>query len=149
MIQVPPTVGTALDYLGVERALVLDLMPRVDPDRVRLRVAPVWFTWLWARGIAAVTTPWAVYVHPNTAKRFGGADRDLGLGILMVHELMHVEQLARLGVLAHSIQYLTDYIRGRAKRLGHWEAYRQIRLEVEARAAASLVRSRIERAQPQ
>ena len=96
-----------------------------------------------------MTTPWAVYVHPNTAKRFGGADRDLSLGILMVHELMHVEQLARLGVLAHSIQYLTDYIRGRAKRLGHWEAYRQIRLEVEARAAASLVRSRIERAQPQ
>lgn len=140
--------GAALDRLGIDRSMLVDVMPRVEPDRVRLHVAPAWFVRLWAKGIAAVTTPWGVYVHPDTADRFA-TDRDDALGLLMVHELMHVEQLARLGVLAHSIQYMTDYLRGRAKRLGHWESYRRVRLEVEARAAASLVRDRIEGATPQ
>jgi hypothetical protein len=146
---VPSTVGGALDLLEVDRGLLRDVMPRVDPDRVRLRVAPSWFVWLWAKGIAAVTTPWGVYVHPNVRERFAIVPADRSLGLLMVHELMHVEQLARLGTVRHSARYAFDYVRGRLRRRGHWEAYRQVQLEVEARGAARLVRHRIERPTPQ
>jgi hypothetical protein len=147
MSPVPQTVGAALVLLGVDRTVLVDVMPRVRPERVRLRVAPRWFTALWAKGIAAVTTPWGVFVHSNTVDRFAAADRSLGM--LMVHELMHVEQLARHGVLAHTSRYVADYLRGRLRGLGHWEAYRAVRFEVEARAATSLVRDRIARAVPQ
>ena len=144
MSTVPTTIGAALDVLGVPRGLVADVTPRVDPDGVRLRVASRWFVLLWAAKIRAVTMPWGVYVHPELAPRVGHPEGDSGLGMLMVHELMHVEQLARMGVIRHTAQYVADYVRGRIKGLGHWEAYRQIRLEQEARAAAKLVRLRIE-----
>ena len=146
---VPPNVGAALDLLGVDHALLGDVMPRVDPYRVRLRVAPAWFLVLWARGIAAITTPWGVYVHPSVEARFGSVPADRSLGLLMVHELMHVEQLARLGTLRHTARYLADYLRGRLNRRGHWQAYREVQLEVEARAATALVRHRMQRATPQ
>jgi hypothetical protein len=146
MPPVPATVGAALDLLGVPRGVLADVMPRVRPDRVDLRVAPRWFAALWARGIAAVTTPWGVYVHPTTVPRFASADSSLGM--LMVHELMHVEQLRRHGVPAHTLRYAADYVRGRRRGLRHWDAYRAVRFEREARAATSLVRDRVSQGVP-
>jgi hypothetical protein len=141
MAPVPSTVGDALELLGVDRTVLADVMPRVRPDRVRLWVAPRWFTAVWARGIAAVTTPWGVFVHPTTRPRFASADP--GLGMLMVHELMHVEQLRRHGVPTHTLRYAADYVRGRFRGMRHWDAYRAVRFEAEARAATALVRHRI------
>jgi hypothetical protein len=57
----------------------------------------------------------------------------------MVHELMHVEQVRRMGAVRHSIRYVADYLRGRSGGLGHWKAYRAIPSEQEARAASRLV----------
>jgi hypothetical protein len=147
MPPVPSTVGAALDILGVDRDLLADVMPRVDADRVPLRVASPWFRRLWVKGIRGVTTPWGVYVHPEVAKRFAQRQDDNGLALLMVHELMHVEQLRRLGVTRHTTEYIVDYLQGRASGLGHWESYRRVRLEEEARAAARLVRTRLEGAE--
>ena len=144
MPPVPSTVGAALDIHGVDRDLLADVTPRVDPDRVPLRVASPWFRRFWAKGIRAITTPWAVYVHPEVAERLAQPHDDNALALLMVHELMHVEQLRRIGVARHTVEYVSDYLRGRASRLGHWEAYRRVRLEEEARAAAMLMRARME-----
>jgi len=135
--------------MQIDPSLLRDVMPRVDPDRVRIRIAPRWFRWFWAKGIAAVTTPFGVFVRSDIAARIRPGDGDRRIGLLLVHELMHVEQLARLGIVAHTVQYVADYVRGRRRRLGHWEAYRAVRLEAEARAATALVKSRLDRPMPQ
>ena len=37
------------------------------------------------------------------------------------------------------MQYVGDYLKGRFRGLSHWDAYRAVRLEQEARAAARLI----------
>jgi hypothetical protein len=124
---------------GIDPDELRGLMPRVDPATVRVRVARPWFRRLWAKGIAAVALPNGIFVQPAVMERFrAGMDPGRG-GKLMVHELMHIEQWRRLGALRHVTQYSTDYLRNRFKRMGHWESYRAIRLEVEARNAAATI----------
>lgn len=52
---------------------------------------------------------------------------------LVAHELVHVRQWRELGMVGFLRRYLSDYLRGRRRGLGHHDAYRQIALEVEAR----------------
>lgn len=55
------------------------------------------------------------------------------LGVLTVHELIHVKQFGDLGMVVFVLRYLGDYLRGRLRGLDHKRAYRDIRFEVEAR----------------
>lgn len=124
---------------GIDPERLHELMPRVDPDGVRVRVASPWFRRVWAKGIAAVALPNGIFVQPSIMDRFRSGAEPERSGRLIVHELMHIEQWRRLGARRHLSQYIGDYVRGRRRRLGHWEAYRAIRLEVEAREAAATV----------
>ncbi len=124
---------------GIDPERLQELMPRVDPATVRVRVASPLFRRFWAKGIAAVALPNGVFVQPAIMDRFRTAAEPERSGRLIVHELMHIEQWRRLGAMQHLSQYIGDYVRGRRRRLGHWEAYRAIRLEVEARAAAATI----------
>lgn len=133
------TAGDMLRSGGIDLDAVASIAPRVAPDTVSVRVASPWFRRLWARGISAVTMPWAIYVTPAVMERYRAGAEPRRTGRLMVHELMHVEQWRRLGGFRHLTQYVGDYLRGRAGGLTHWEAYRAVRLEREARAAARLV----------
>jgi hypothetical protein len=124
---------------GIEPRRLLEYLPRVDPATVLVRVAPGWFRRLWARGIVAMALPRGVYVQPEVMTRFrAGTDPDR-TGRLIVHELTHIEQWRRLGALKHLTQYIADYLRGRFTGKGHWDSYRQVRLEVEARLVASRI----------
>ena len=116
------------------------LMPRVDPATVKVRVASPWFRRLWAKGIVAVALPTGVFVQPSVMERFRTGSEPERWGPLIVHELMHIEQWRRLGAVRHLAQYTSDYVRSRFQGYGHWEAYRAIRLEVEARDAAAHIR---------
>ena len=51
---------------------------------------------------------------------------------LLRHELVHVRQWRRYGVLGFSARYLADYLRQRLRRRDHKAAYRRIRFEIEA-----------------
>jgi hypothetical protein len=51
---------------------------------------------------------------------------------LLRHELVHVEQWRRLGVVRFLVGYLGAYGRGRLRGYGHRGAYRHIPHEVEA-----------------
>jgi len=51
---------------------------------------------------------------------------------LLRHELAHVRQWRRLGVVGFLVRYLGAYLRWRARGHGHWGAYRRIPLEIEA-----------------
>ncbi len=124
---------------GIDPTDLGELMPRVDPAAVRVRVASPWFRRFWAKGIAAMALPNGVFVQPAIMDRLRTGSEPERTGRLIVHELMHIEQWRRLGAIRHLSQYLGDYVKGRYRRLGHWEAYRAIRLEVEARAAAEAI----------
>lgn len=51
---------------------------------------------------------------------------------LLRHELVHVRQWRRYGVLGFSARYLGAYAWGRVRRQGHRGAYLRIPLEIEA-----------------
>ena len=143
MAQLPTTAAAVLEATGIDAGLLRDVMPRVDPARVLVRVPRRAFLRTWSKGIQGVTTPWAVYFHPDVAQRLGRGEGLRRVGRLMVHELMHVEQLRRMGVVRHSTRYVADYLRGRFRGVSHWDAYLDVRLEAEARAATRLVMGRV------
>ncbi len=129
--------GDALAAAGIDVDAVRHALPRVAPDAVPIRRAGWLFRLFWAKGISAVATPWGIYVLPAVFDRLGDASEPERSGPLVVHELTHIEQFRRLGAWRHVTQYIGDYLRGRWQRLGHWESYRRVRLEVEARDVAS------------
>lgn len=51
---------------------------------------------------------------------------------LVAHELVHVAQYARLGIIPFLAIYCFDYLRGRLSGLDHQAAYRATRFEAEA-----------------
>ncbi len=114
--------------------LALDLT-RVDPSRVPVWRAPLPMRALWPPGISAMALPWGIYLAPAVLERPIGR-----LGVLIVHELTHIEQWRRLGPVGWARAYLGDYLRSRRGGTGHLEAYRSIGLEVEARAQAARAR---------
>lgn len=52
---------------------------------------------------------------------------------LLAHELVHVRQFRQMGVIRFSYRYLRDYLSNRVAGDSHYEAYRNIGLEIEAR----------------
>lgn len=124
---------------GIDPGSLRTTMPRVDPSEVKVRVAAPWFRRFWAKGIAAVALPTGVYVQPAVMERVRTGAEPERSGRLIVHELMHIEQWRRLGPFRHVSQYVGDYLHSRFQGFGHWESYRAIRLEVEAREAAAAI----------
>ena len=56
---------------------------------------------------------------------------------LLAHELVHVEQYARLGVAKFLWRYVGEYARNLWRLCSHRRAYRAISFETEARASAA------------
>jgi len=56
--------------------------------------------------------------------------------VLLHHELVHVRQWRERGVVGFLVPYVRDYLAGRRRGLGHWDAYLAIPAEVEARRLA-------------
>ncbi len=52
---------------------------------------------------------------------------------LLRHEMVHQEQITRHGLVGFYVKYLVDYAKNLVRYKSHWEAYRQIPFEVEAR----------------
>jgi len=133
----PLSAGEALVRAGVDVAAVRRQLPGIEPYAVPVRIASPGFRRLWARGISAVAMPWGIYVTDEVAERMRCGAQPDRTGELLVHELTHLDQYARLGAVRHLTQYLGDYVKGRLRRLSRWDAYRAIRLEVEARDVAA------------
>lgn len=110
--------------MPVGRALSADAQVRyahvdaLDTARVRIVVVP-----LLTPGIVAMTLGRSVLVRR-------GHEHSVGL---IAHELVHVEQWRVLGPVRFLRGYLGAYVRARRAGLGHWDAYRAIPLEQEAR----------------
>ena len=87
--------------------------------------------WLWVGGPVApgadATTIWSLVLVRRAA-----ADDPL----LIAHELEHVTQWRRHGVVGFLARYLGAYLRWRVRGYPHWSAYRRIPFEIEAEWAA-------------
>jgi hypothetical protein len=118
---------------GMDQVRVRLLVDPVDPDKVEVRSAPRLMRRFWGQGISAMTIPNRIFIDPDAMSS------RLGPGVLLVHELIHVRQWEQLGALRFLWRYLTAYLDGRMKGMGHRSAYLAIPLEVEARAAARLM----------
>ena len=131
--------GDVLASVELDEGLLRSVLPRVRPEYVAVRVGPAWFRVFWGRRIAAIALPFGIYVRPAVMDRLRAGSEPVRNARLVVHELVHVEQWRRLGGVRLIARYSVDYVRGLVRTRSHWEAYRGVRTEVEARAAARLV----------
>ena len=131
--------GDVLARVDLDQDLLRSVIPRVRPDLVAVRVGPAWFRLFWGRKIAAIALPWGIYVRPAVMTRLQTGAEPVRNARLITHELVHVEQWRRFGGLRLIARYAGDYVGGLVRTRSHWEAYRGVRTEVEARAAAHLV----------
>ncbi len=92
--------------------------------RVRIQVVPV----LWP-SVNAITLGRVILVRRRALARHGAA--------LVAHELVHVMQYQRLGMLRFLGRYLSEYVRGLWRFRRHRLAYMAISFEEQARAAAN------------
>ena len=122
----PPSVVARLG--GADPVELANRVGIGDIDKVALQPAPRWIVRVWRGDVAAMTLPWAIYVRQDVL----GGDSER-LARLVNHELVHVRQWQELGTLGFLRRYLSDYLRGRRKGLGHNQAYLAISLEREAR----------------
>ena len=91
----------------------------------RLRIGyPWWLRPLLARDVAGITLGRRVYVSADVA-----VER---LEPIVRHELVHVRQLLRHGIVRFYWRYLGEYVRSRRRGLSHDAAYRSISFEREA-----------------
>ena len=115
------------------------VLPRVDLPQAWVRTGPWWFRLLWARRVVAVTNPRGIYVRPDVMNRMIlGLEPDRNAR-LIVHELTHLEQWHRIGLVRYLFQYVADYVWGLFRGRGLNGSYMDIRFEVEARDTVSLV----------
>lgn len=102
-------------------------LPGFDPSAVRFVVRLPWFAKFSA--VPPLALAWRATVHLHPAALADAA----GLEGLLLHELVHLRQQRRDGLIRFALRYAGDYLRGRFRGLSRDAAYRAIRYEVEAR----------------
>jgi hypothetical protein len=106
----------------------------VDPLTVAVRSAPWWLPHIRSGRYSAIALPWGIYIQAAALRRAPDA-----LAALVIHELAHIDQWRRLGVLGFARRYAGSYVRQRRSGSDARGAYRSIELEVEARETAERV----------
>ena len=101
-----------------------DLVPPEVARRARVQRVPVL-----SPGMAAMTLGRLMLVLRD--------DDRSGRRVLLAHELVHVEQYARLGAVRFLRRYLREYFANLVRLRSHRRAYLAISLEAEARAEAA------------
>ena len=122
----------ALAAAGLDRDEVRLALHPIHPESVNLYPASPLLKRLWGGGITGLSLWRWVFVDPDVLQGDPGQ-----LGRLALHELFHLRQIVVRGLLRFLLGYAVDYLRGRLRGLGHRQAYREIRVEQEAREATS------------
>ena len=105
-----------------------ELHAAAESARARIRVGYPWWLRLFVmKGIAGITLGRRIYVSPAVS---GGQ-----LERLLRHELAHVTQIARYGLIRFYWTYISEYISYRRAGLSSIAAYRNISFEKEAFSA--------------
>ena len=101
-----------------------DLVPAEIARRARVQRVP-----LLTPGIQGMTLGRLILVLRDNERS--------GRRVLLAHELMHVQQYAKLGVARFLWRYLREYARHLWRLRSHRKAYQAISFEAEARVAAA------------
>ena len=105
-----------------------ELAEAANEARAKVRFAfPWWLRPFLMRGVAGITLGRRIYLAPNL--------REEQLERFVRHELAHVRQIGRHGLIGFYWRYLLEYIRNRRRGLSPGDAYRAISFEMEALAA--------------
>jgi hypothetical protein len=101
-----------------------DLEAAVTKSRAIIRTRfPWWLRPFLAHGVIAITLGRRVYIAEEHVERH------------LRHELVHVQQIARLGVIRFYWRYLREYVALRRSGLSPSQAYHRISFEQEAFSA--------------
>ena len=73
---------------------------------------------------------------------FKGAETEISVALIQ-HELAHIDQINRRGVVKFYLIYLCDYVSNLWRLRDHDAAYRRIRFEREARELARSARDEV------
>jgi hypothetical protein len=98
--------------------------------RVRFRY-PWWLRPFLMRGVVGITLGRRIYLDGTVSQR--------NIERFLRHELAHVRQINRVGLLQFYWRYLAEYVQLRRRGLSSSEAYRNISFEMEAAAAEESV----------
>jgi uncharacterized protein DUF4157 len=114
---------------------VLTLSDRItegmSATRARVRVGyPWWLRPLLARDVIAITLGRTIFVSPQFVERAPEK-----VERLLRHELAHVRQVIRHGLIVFLWLYVTEFARHYVRVRGVSKAYQMISFEVEANAA--------------
>lgn len=100
----------------------------IDAARAKIVLGyPWWLRPFLARDVVAITLGRRIYIGSNLAP--AAFER------LMRHELAHVRQMERLGLLRFLWRYVLEFLRNFARLRNAFAAYQTISFEVEARRA--------------
>ena len=104
---------------------------QITAAAAKIRPIPRWLSPFLSRHVIAITLGRRIYIAATVAED--------ELEALVRHELVHVGQIARLGLIRFYWRYINEYITLRRRGLAAAEAYRSISFEVEAFAAEKLL----------
>jgi len=94
------------------------------PDGVIVRYRfPWWLRPFLLRGVVGITLGRRIYVEGDDPER------------TLRHELVHMQQIARLGLLRFYSRWIREYLAQRFRGASADQAYRRISFEIEAFAA--------------
>ena len=103
-----------------------ELVEAIESERASIRSPfPLWLRPMVMREVDAITLGRRIYIREEAAPHL---DR------LVRHELEHVRQIRRQGILRFYLAYLFEYGRNRVRGMSGVEAYRAISFEREAEA---------------
>jgi len=109
-----------------------DLQDAISQARAKVHLRyPWWLRVILMRGVVAITIGRRIYVAADVAEQH--------LEQLLRHELVHVRQVGRLGLLRFYWRYLAEFVALRRRGLSAAEAYRNISFEREAVAAEKIL----------
>lgn len=98
--------------------------------KVRFRF-PWWLRPFLMKGVVAITLGRRIYVTTDVAEEL--------MNRFLRHELAHVRQINRLGLIRFYWRYFREYVANRGRGMSPSAAYRSISFEIEAIAAEETV----------
>ena len=107
-------------------SLAPELQSAISDARAIVRIGyPWWLRPLLFRDVVGITLGRRIWIAPGIGE----------VEALIRHELVHVEQMGRLGVVRFLWDYVGQYLRNRRRGMSHDQASLAISFEVEALAA--------------
>lgn len=107
------------------------LQSAIATSRARVRIGYPWWLRPWlARDVVAITLGRRIYVSGAVAE-----GRPESLERLLRHELAHVRQVVRHGLIVFLARYVFEFVRQFWRERSFAAAYAKISFEVEARSA--------------